>query len=1081
MKMKNGLRIMLHITMMSCMLLCALMAIDAQAAYVFPGGYRNPLGPEGGDLSIISSGTFNNDSYYAKYKQAHGGVDMYYHTGSEREKEPVYAIADGTVDYVRRVSDATNNDSVIHVIHVAADGTSFKATYGHTYALSGLKKGDTVTRGQQIGNTTYWNSYHLHFAVVWNRQKTPGVWGGLKASVLGSNTSTQERLEMLHTYGWWEPFEFLAAHPIAEAYTVPDGTFDDKISYLRNVLPEGWYWNNWSESDLGDNYELKNLIINGQKTTISTKPCAYHDSTTVRDSCNHYWEGLKGTQCCGYARMVFKFVWGYHTSSSNITDYAYPAALDYLDSVKPGDMIWNGSHYMFVIGVDGENIRVTHCNNDHKCVIQWDAIYTKTTIRNKMNANKKGYITVPNTRVDEPESEPDWVNYEVVYGSGLRIRASAGTSSTVIDVMSKGTVFKADMNRTTVANGYTWAYSQTEEGTKGWVAISNPDHCVMVTDKTWTLEYYISAILNCTQTTLKSEPYAASEDIRTMSGNEDIIVKAVYRNKYGNLWYELEEGGYVNEDNVTYVKSVATVQYDTNLYYENMIDAGSHFLIEGFMTSPTDSVWAVGVKIESTDGTELIVEALEFVETVSLDKPIDIGFVNDHLSMKGYSCLDEINQGEYKLVFIPYNYEEESMGSYTYFITINACDHKRYCNENTCILCNQTYSGSNIEHTFSIMSNEDMHWDLCVRCDFIAERSAHYRYCEDEVCVECGGAYENTEIYHWDIGYDGNENGHKEFCVVCGYTGNEGEHWRYCSKSVCEECGYSYEGQNVIHDNIVWEYNKSEHWYNCSGCGYSSEISEHYRFCDGEICLKCGADYDGSNIVHAYEEFIGDDSGHYWYCYYCNIATSEKTEHYRWCDEMICYGCLASYNGNNISHNEETVVDNAVAATCTTAGKTEGKHCSVCNEVLVAQTEIPALGHKEIATSAIPATHKTTGWTEGKSCERCGEVIAERTEIPVANVVKMHLPASLKAVKKHSFVNTAAECVIIPDGCERIEANAFSNNAFIRFVEIPVSVEFIDETAFENCPEDLIIVTTEGSFAHRYAQEKGILFVLVGK
>ncbi len=39
------------------------------------------------------------------------------------------------------------------------------------------------------------------------------------------------------------------------------------------------------------------------------------------------------------------------------------------------------------------------------------------------------------------------------------------------------------------------------------------------------------------------------------------------------------------------------------------------------------------------------------------------------------------------------------------------------------------------------------------------------------------------------------------------------------------------------------------------------------------------------------------------------------------------------------------VTDAAVGATCTTAGLTEGSHCSACGEVLVAQETIPALGH----------------------------------------------------------------------------------------------------------------------------------------
>ena len=75
------------------------------------------------------------------------------------------------------------------------------------------------------------------------------------------------------------------------------------------------------------------------------------------------------------------------------------------------------------------------------------------------------------------------------------------------------------------------------------------------------------------------------------------------------------------------------------------------------------------------------------------------------------------------------------------------------------------------------------------------------------------------------------------------------------------------------------------------------------------------------------------------------------------------------------------VVDEAVAATCTTAGKTEGSHCDLCNTVLVEQEEIPALGHDfSVQVGESNATCITPGTTTWK-CSRCEETEVRAGEV----------------------------------------------------------------------------------------------------
>lgn len=85
------------------------------------------------------------------------------------------------------------------------------------------------------------------------------------------------------------------------------------------------------------------------------------------------------------------------------------------------------------------------------------------------------------------------------------------------------------------------------------------------------------------------------------------------------------------------------------------------------------------------------------------------------------------------------------------------------------------------------------------------------------------------------------------------------------------------------------------------------------------------------------------------------------------------------------------VVDEAVAATCTKPGKTKGSHCSVCDAVLKAQKEVAAKGHKATKDKAVKPTYTATGLTEGSHCKRCGEVLVKQEVVPKLEPTKITL------------------------------------------------------------------------------------------
>ena len=101
---------------------------------------------------------------------------------------------------------------------------------------------------------------------------------------------------------------------------------------------------------------------------------------------------------------------------------------------------------------------------------------------------------------------------------------------------------------------------------------------------------------------------------------------------------------------------------------------------------------------------------------------------------------------------------------------------------------------------------------------------------------------------------------------------------------------------------------------------------------------------------------------------------TEPGEETRSCTDA---GCRATQTREIAALGHTDMIDAAKAATCMETGLTEGRHCSVCGEVLAAQEVTPKLGHKwDEGKVTKPATETETG-VKTFTCTRCSETKTE--------------------------------------------------------------------------------------------------------
>ena len=141
-------------------------------------------------------------------------------------------------------------------------------------------------------------------------------------------------------------------------------------------------------------------------------------------------------------------------------------------------------------------------------------------------------------------------------------------------------------------------------------------------------------------------------------------------------------------------------------------------------------------------------------------------------------------------------------------------------------------------------------------------------------------------------------------------------------------------------------------------------------------CSVCGTSYK-DNTTKA--------TGH---SYGNSVVTKQPTCTSEGTKTKTCTKCNATVTEKLPAKGHTAVTDKGYPATCTTAGKTDGSHCSVCNTVIKVQTVINATGHKSSGWIVDKAASIGVKGSKHKECTVCKKVL-ETAEIPALSRISI--------------------------------------------------------------------------------------------
>ena len=162
-----------------------------------------------------------------------------------------------------------------------------------------------------------------------------------------------------------------------------------------------------------------------------------------------------------------------------------------------------------------------------------------------------------------------------------------------------------------------------------------------------------------------------------------------------------------------------------------------------------------------------------------------------------------------------------------------------------------------------------------------------------------------------------------------------------------------------------------------------------HKYTDTVVAPTCTADgytlHKCSVCGTSYKDSITKATGH---SYGNSVVTKQPTCTSEGTAIKTCTKCNATVTEKLPAKGHTAVTDKGYPATCTTAGKTDGSHCSVCNTVIKVQTVINATGHKSSGWIVDKAASIGVKGSKHKECTVCKKVL-ETAEIPALSRISI--------------------------------------------------------------------------------------------